>query len=65
MPGITIDGHHWQCYLFFELNENLVPPCIPKIHRVVTDVKIDDSGPNTFGHYLDHERDMANPLRAT
>lgn len=48
MPGITIDGHHWQCYLVFELNEDLVRPCIPKIHRVVTDVKIDDSGPNTF-----------------
>ena len=31
VPGITVTGHQWDCYLFFELNTNLVPPCIPKL----------------------------------
>ena len=65
MPGITIDGRHWEFYLFFGLNEDLVRPCIPKLHLVVTDVNIDDGGPNTSWYYLDLERDMANLLRAT
>ena len=30
MPGITIIGHHWECFLFFELNGDLVRPCILK-----------------------------------
>lgn len=51
--------------LFFELNKDLVRPCIPKLHCVVTDVNLDDGVANTFRHHLDLERDMANPLRAT
>ena len=30
IPGITITDHHWECFLFFELNGDLVRPCIPK-----------------------------------
>ncbi len=65
MPGITIDGHHWECYLFFKLNKDLVRPCIPKLHCVITNVNIDDGGANIIWHYLDLERDMANSIRAT
>ena len=65
MPGITINGHLWECFLFFELNKDLVRPCIPKLHCVVTDVNPDHSVANTFQHHLDLERDIANPSRAT
>ena len=34
MVGIKVDGHRWECYLFFEMDKALVRSPIPKPHWV-------------------------------
>ena len=65
MIGIKVDGHQWECFLFFELEIHLVRPCITKLYGVVANMNTDGGGANTFRHHLELERDLANPLRST
>lgn len=64
MPGITISGHLWECYLFFELNNNLVLSPAQSFTVLSLMSSLDDGGTNTFRHYVNLEWDMADPSSA-
>ena len=62
MPGITINGHSWECYLFFEMDRELV--CLPALmcYYTSTNVGLDCCRANSFWQYSRLAWNMANSL---
>ena len=62
MPGIAINGHLWECYLFFEMNGELVRLPVLIYYYPSTNIGLDCCRANSFWHHGRLARNMANPL---
>ena len=62
MPGIAINGHSWECYLFFEMDEGLVRLLVLMCYYPSTNVGLDCCRANSFWHHGRLAWNMANSL---
>ena len=62
MLGIAINGHSWECYLFFEMNEELVRLPMLMCHYPSTNIGLDGCRANSFWQYSRLAWNLANSL---
>ena len=62
VPGITIIGDEWQCFLTFKGQEELVGNAFPALEMPTNRPDLDHDGPYTFRFDNDYARHVSNSV---